>query len=152
MIRKWTIGVVIVVSAALGALGECFGCPRAAAVGGVVLLAAFIMGCSQTEQQRAAYSMIVATENANLAEALHNAHVTTPAQEAIISPLLDADRDAVNAYYAAINSGDSNALATAKASLAAASAAAAVELAKYKLPTTQPATQPATATASTQKG
>jgi hypothetical protein len=110
-------------------------------------LACGFNGCAQSETNRVGQSIVATTAQAKFAKALQDARVTTPAQELHIAALLDAQRDAEDAYYTAIRVGDADALKQAKAAWAAATSATADELAKYKLPpspTTRPAIQPAT--------
>jgi hypothetical protein len=110
-----------------------------------LLLAYGLSGCAQTETNRVAQSMIATTAQAKTALTLHNAGITTPAQEAVIARMLKAEATAEDAYYAAIEAGDSSALATAKAVWATAAAELAAELAKYPVPaTTQAATKTGT--------
>lgn len=113
----------------------------AALLMGAMLLAGCVMtGCGATETNRVAVSIQATTEQAKLANQLHQVGVTTPAQEKRIAAFLDAQAKAEDAYYAAIRAGDSTALKAAKATWAAATAATKTELAKYTLPA--PATQP----------
>ena len=105
--------------------------------------AASLTACAQSETNRAAQGMILITTQAQTAKTLHDAGVTTPAQEKVISGLLHDQREAVVKYYDAIQAGDSTALAAAKASLSAASQALTNELAKYSVPPVQALTLPA---------
>lgn len=95
--------------------------------------ASTISGCAQNETNRAAQGMIaVQTHALTVSDLLHNGAITTDQAKAM-AKLIHAERDAVNAYYAAIKSGDPRQLAEAKAALAAATSVAALELAKYRV-------------------
>lgn len=103
-----------------------------------MFIPAVLFGCAYTEQQRASQAVVAVTAHAKAALVLHDAGVTNTDQEAVIGEMLKAEKDAIHAYYDAIDVGDVNALAKAKAALAAAAAVTETELAKYHAKT-QPA-------------
>jgi len=99
-----------------------------------------LTGCPATETNRVAQSIVATKESADLANQLHQLHVTTKDQEQVIGELLTSAARAEDAYYDAIRAGDPAALKVAKAAWAVAANKLTTELAKYKLP--PPATQP----------
>lgn len=98
---------------------------------GMIAASAMFASCAQNETNRAAQGMILVAEHANVVAGLVEGGAISRTDAVKLQTMIHAERAAVDAYYNAIQAGDSDGLAKAKAAIAATTAAVAAELAKY---------------------